>query len=548
MSRSASAVLGVLALAASASASHSLRRTSSHARVAAARRSDAVSGVAYYGYQNNTMNACGTISADSDMIIGIGPDFYGDIDTVSSKCFQHITVALASDPTTNVDVTLTDACDECGGDGNIYLSIAAFKALSGGSLEAGVLHVDWAFSSDTFANSGSTPSSTGSDDGDDEDCEDDQDGTDEQDGTATTAATSKAAAAPATSKGTAATATSKAAAAPSKAAPQPAAKTSTAKTSTPTKTSSSPSSDGWKITHALEGSAFLDFFNYDSGTGDNNGVANYVNGISTNLARTDGDQVVLAVDTTQNVETRKSLRLVSKTTYNAEDNNLFIFDIARMPAVCGTWPAVWFTGANWPYDGEIDVVEGVSLYEQNIYSVHTGDGCSIPKSAMSSMNLVTPVEATVTNCNANADPAACGFTDESKSTFGPSFNSAGGGVFALVFDTDVIQTYFFQANEVPADITSQSPTPSKWGAPRMSISSSTCDTSTNFKDLMMVVDTNLAGTFTEGVWGVAGAGGQVESCQKTTGVDTAAEYVQGHGSAFGDDAQWKINGFYIYSK
>jgi len=512
-----------------------------------------VSGVAYYGYQNNTMNACGTVSADSDMIIGIGPAFYGNIDTVSSKCFQHITVALASDPNTNVDVTLTDACADCGDVGNIYLSIAAFKALSGGSLDAGVLHVDWAFSSDTFANSGSTSSDTGSDDGDDEDCEDDQDGTDEQDGTATTAATSfKAAAAPATSKGTAATAaTSKVAPAPittSKAAPQPAAKTSTAKTSTPTKTSSGPSSDGWKITHTLEGSAFLDFFNYDSGANDNGGIANYVNGISTKLARTVGDQVVLAVETTQNVDTRKSLRLVSKTTFNAKDTNLFIFDIAHMPAVCGMWPALWFTGANWPYDGEIDVVEGVSLYERNIYSVHTGDGCSIPKSAMSSMNLVTPVEATVTNCNANDDPAACGFTDNSKSTFGPSFNKAGGGVFALVFDTDVIQTYFFQANEVPADITSQSPTPSKWGAPRMSISSSTCDTSTNFKDLMMVVDTNLAGTFTQGVWGVDGAGGQAESCQKSTGVNTAAEYVQRHGSAFDDDAQWKINGFYIYSK
>ena len=118
----------------------------------------------------------------------------------------------------------------------------------------------------------------------------------------------------------------------------------------------------------------------------------------------------------------------------------------------------------------------------------------------------------------------------------------------LVFDTNGIQTYFFQANQVPADIKSKSPTPSKWGQPRMDISSSTCDTSNNFQDLMMIVDTNLGGTFTEGVWGVAGAGGQAESCQKTTGVNTAAEYVRAHGSAFGDDAQWKINGFYIYSQ
>jgi hypothetical protein len=28
--------------------------------------------------------------------------------------------------------------------------------------------------------------------------------------------------------------------------------------------------------------------------------------------------------------------MVSKTTFNAEDMNLFVFDIAAMPAVCGT--------------------------------------------------------------------------------------------------------------------------------------------------------------------------------------------------------------------
>lgn len=526
MSRSASAVLGVLALAASASASHSFRRTSSHARIASARRSDTVSGIAYYGYQNNTMNACGTVSADSDMIIGIGPDYYGDIDTVSSKCFQHITVALADDPSKNIDVTLTDACENCGDQGNVYLSIAAFNALSGNSLDDGFLKVDWAFGSDSSANSGSSPSGTGSDDNDDEDCED------EQDGTATTAATSsKAAAAPTSSK----------------AAPQ-ATKAATAKTSTPTKASSSPSSDGWKITDALEGETLLDYFNFDTGTSDNNGVANYVDGKATGLARTEGSQVVLAVDTTQKVSTRKSVRLVSKKTFNAKDNSLFIFDIAHMPAVCGAWPALWFTGANWPEDGEIDVVEGVSLYEQNIYSVHTGSGCSIAQSAMASMNLVTPVKATASSCDANSDPAACGFTDNSKSTFGSSFNTAGGGVFALVFNTDEIKTYFFQADKVPADIQNKSPNPSSWGAPRMDVPSSTCNPSTNFNDLMMIIDTNLGGTFPEGVWDVDGAGGQGNSCKKTTSVSTAAEYVQDNGSLFGDDAQWKFNSIQIYTQ
>jgi hypothetical protein len=74
----------------------------------------------------------------------------------------------------------------------------------------------------------------------------------------------------------------------------------------------------------------------DSNAGDNGGAAQYVNGISEGLAYTSGSQVILAVDTAENVAARNSLRMVSKTTFNAKDMNLFIFDIAQMPAVCGT--------------------------------------------------------------------------------------------------------------------------------------------------------------------------------------------------------------------
>ncbi|KAJ7484743.1 hypothetical protein FB451DRAFT_1364151 [Mycena latifolia] len=151
---------GVLALAASATASHnSFKRMSEHARVASAPawKRTAVTGVAYYGFQNSTMNACGTYSADTDMIIGVGPDYYGDMSTVSSKCFQHITVALASDSSKSIDVTLTDACKDCGAAGNVYLSTAAFEALNDGSLDAGVLDVTWSFGSSSSSSGAQNP-------------------------------------------------------------------------------------------------------------------------------------------------------------------------------------------------------------------------------------------------------------------------------------------------------------------------------------------------------------------------------------------------------
>jgi len=556
MSPSNPAIFGVLALAASASASHiGANRRANHARVASAPgwKRTAVSGTAYYGYQNNT-NACGTLSKDSDMIIGVGPNYYGDIDAVSPQCFQHITVSLTSDPSKSIDVTLTDLCLNCGDPGNVYVSPSAFQALSGGSLDAGELDVTWSFGSsssgsgpesDTLAPAPTTTAAeavttassdeptSGGDDGGDSDGDNAPSTAAAPASTTAKAATSESAAKETPAKPTSVKATS--------------AKATPTTSSTPAK-STGTSNEGWKLTSKLEGSDFLNFFNYDTNDNDNGGVAQYVNGVQEGLAYTSGNQVILAVDTTEDVAERNSLRMVSKTTFNAKDMNLFVFDIAAMPAVCGTWPAVWFTGANWPYQGEIDVVEGVSLYNQNIYSVHTGSGCSVSSSAVSAMSAVTIVQAEGTNCDATVNPAGCGFTDHQTTTFGPGFNSAGGGVFALQFDTTGIKTWFFQSGSVPSDISSLAPNPSTWGTPRMSIPTSTCSPTTFFSDLMMVVDTNLGGTFTEGVWAVDGAGGQAKSCQTQTGVDTAAEYVKSHGSEFGDAAQWKINGFYIYNQ
>nr|GAT54798.1 predicted protein [Mycena chlorophos] len=519
------AALGVLAvLAVSANASLHPASKRAHHRIAVSKRTDTVAGIAYYGYQNNTENACGTYSKDTDMIIGVGPNYYGDINSVSDKCFEHITVTLASDSTKSIDVTLTDLCYECGAAENVYLSTAAFEALNDGSLDAGILEVDWSFvsssSSSTVAPSESTPDST-SDSSVDSTTDDGP----------VAAITSSTKAAPTTTK-----------AAPTK--------TSTTKPSTSTTASSSSgsSSDGYSLTNSLEGQNFIDFFDYSGGTGDNSGVADYVDSAS-GLVYTSNGQVILAVDTTGTVSnTRKAVRLTSKTTYNAKNQNLFIFDVAQIPSVCGTWPA-WFNGvgADWPQAGEIDVIEGVSLYQKNIYSIHTGSGCSVSSSA-SSLAKVTLVESSGTNCDANVDPGACGFSDNSDTTFGPGFNKAGGGVFALKFDTSGIDFYFFQAGSVPSDITNKQPTPSSWGSPKVSISPSTCNPETYFDDLMIFLNTNLGGSFTEGVWSTDGAGGQSTSCATQTGSSTAADYVLNNGGDFGDDAQWKINGMYIYNK
>lgn len=38
-----------------------------------------------------------------------------------------------------------------------------------------------------------------------------------------------------------------------------------------------------------------------------------------------------------------------------------ILDVRHMPQGCGTWPAFWEVGANWPFGGELDIIEGFVL-------------------------------------------------------------------------------------------------------------------------------------------------------------------------------------------
>ena len=49
-----------------------------------------------------------------------------------------------------------------------------------------------------------------------------------------------------------------------------------------------------------------------------------------------------------------------------------------MPSGCGSWPAFWLTDeANWPVNGEIDIVEGVNFQDDAKTAMHTTKGCDM---------------------------------------------------------------------------------------------------------------------------------------------------------------------------
>ena len=80
---------------------------------------------------------------------------------------------------------------------------------------------------------------------------------------------------------------------------------------------------------------------------------------------------------------RQAVRIVSNTAYNHGDYRppaievaaifvrsmiadqapgLFIGDFSHMPGVCGTWPAFWMVGPNWPAGGEMGTLFRPSMH------------------------------------------------------------------------------------------------------------------------------------------------------------------------------------------
>ena len=148
---------------------------------------------------------------------------------------------------------------------------------------------------------------------------------------------------------------------------------------------------------------------------------------------------------------RDSIRLEGKRRYN---RGLFIIDLRHMPAGCGVWPAFWLTDeANWPVNGEIDIVEGVNYQSEAKTALHSTKTCimdDIPAGVMTGgwdTSVGIPDKKTgvpdmtmryAQNCFVY-DPhqwlnQGCVAVHKRNDTLGGPLNEKGGGVYALEWD------------------------------------------------------------------------------------------------------------------
>ncbi|PSS37199.1 hypothetical protein PHLCEN_2v970 [Hermanssonia centrifuga] len=322
--------------------------------------------------------------------------------------------------------------------------------------------------------------------------------------------------------------------------------TATGSGSKPTSSAGATSSP-WKIVQSYQGSSFFNGWDFFTESDPTHGTVNYVDqntAQSANLTSINGaGHAIMSVETTPTVASvRQSVRITTQFTYTG---GLVIMDSVHMPTGCGTWPAFWSNGPNWPAGGEIDIVEGVNDYTNNQATIHTNPGCSMPSSSSSALNITGDVVSTTDCAAAETGNAGCGIRSADTKSYGATFNSNNGGVYAMMWTNDGISVYFFERNSIPSDITNNAPLPDGWGQPMAFWPASTCSPFQFFNSHSAIFDTTLCGDWASGVWGSAGVPGQAQSCAQITGVPTCQQFVQQNGAAFAQ-AYWEVKYVQIY--
>ncbi|PGH05343.1 hypothetical protein AJ79_06812 [Helicocarpus griseus UAMH5409] len=274
---------------------------------------------------------------------------------------------------------------------------------------------------------------------------------------------------------------------------------------------------------------FYQQFTFFSGDDPTHGYVNYLDqgaAQSRGLVSTANNVIYMGVDST-NVGSgrgRSSVRVHSNKAY---DRGLIITDVEHMPGgICGTWPAFWTFGPDWPNNGEIDIIEGVHEQSGNLMALHTRSGCSINNGGFTG-NLQTP------NCDVNAPGQSpntgCTITSSDGRSYGRGFNANGGGVYATEISASAVTIWFFPRNAIPGDIGAGTPNPGAWPTP-MAKFQGACDISSHIRRQNIVFDTTFCGDWAGNVWSTSSCAGRAATCQ---------EFVQNNPSEF-REAYWRV--------
>ncbi|KAF3767719.1 family 16 glycoside hydrolase [Cryphonectria parasitica EP155] len=295
----------------------------------------------------------------------------------------------------------------------------------------------------------------------------------------------------------------------------------------------------YSLSTSYVGQSLIDGFNFVSivdPTGGFVAYQDYNDAVAAGLVSVDDttQAVTLSVDTTNIYNPdgsqggRPSVRIES---FEAFNEGLLIGDFAHMPgSVCGGWPAFWMYGPNWPNDGEVDIIEGANMAYTNLMSAHTSANCLLPSTGDFSGTQE------ITDCN---NPDGCNYIPPTSDTssYGDDFNAVGGGVYALEWTSDILRIWHFARGGIPQDIIDQQPNPSNWGTPQALFGTDSCDVSTHFANMSIVLNIDFCGNYGDALWGSGSCSSYAATCE---------DFVGNNPSAL-TDLYWEVNYIDFYS-
>ncbi|KAF4564594.1 hypothetical protein EYR36_002531 [Pleurotus pulmonarius] len=264
----------------------------------------------------------------------------------------------------------------------------------------------------------------------------------------------------------------------------------------------------YQLSDNIVGSAFLNTFNFEAISDPTHGRVNYVDANtarSKNLTFASSDTFILRADSTTRLSAsgpgRDSVRIRSNKVYTT---HVAVFNMRHMPQGCGTWPAVWETNeGNWPNGGEIDILEGVNDQAPNAVTLHTSAGCTMPASRAQTGT------AGQNDCNVAVNGnTGCGVRQNDAASYGPSFNSNGGGWFTVERTNSFIKVWFWgrNAGNVPSDVRNgaSSVNTDAWGTPAAFFPNTQCDIASHFNEHNIIINLTFCGDWAGSVYAQSG--------------------------------------------
>ncbi|RDA85422.1 hypothetical protein CP532_1538 [Ophiocordyceps camponoti-leonardi (nom. inval.)] len=286
----------------------------------------------------------------------------------------------------------------------------------------------------------------------------------------------------------------------------------------------------WQLDDVYDASNFFDKFDFYTGRSGDGGYARFVDrseAFRKGLIYSDQEGIHMGPDSRSTLNSpchrngspgRDSVRIESKSRYN---HGLIIARFNHLPRMnCGFWPAFWTYGRDWPYDGEVNLLEGYNLNSWNQPGFRTGrkyrsDQCLLrPVPQRQSAAIYSETCTREGGCYA-ADARA--FTDHTA-----------GGIFAMEWTREFIKLYRWRPGSEPRDINSDQPDTSRWGTPMVYLLNSDCDIDDHFSNQRIVLSLDFCGdpAGMPDVW--------KGSCEGVTRETNCVDFVAKNPSAYAD--------------